>query len=209
MEAGTNFRPYWLPQDVNLPGLGRGLVFSLIFHLGLGLWLAEPLISQPTARFAGAQVALQITLKNASQLELASPRPTAKISPALPLPDFGTPTTEEAPLAALPLPAMSEQAYVAPEDVEQMASVADVNELPLPANELTPNGALYLKIMISETGNPDRIDILTSTLPEDYATTLVGSFYQARFNPARMAGLPVRSWRIIEIRFGDNEPPAS
>ena len=103
---------------------------------------------------------------------------------------------------------LPEEGYIAPEDVEKMAFVVDVEELPLPKNELTPGGALYLKVLINETGSADKIDILTSTLPEDYAATLIGSFYQAKFSPAQMAGLPVKSWRIIEIRFDLPAPTA-
>ncbi|MBT9523218.1 MAG: hypothetical protein IV101_20260 [Dechloromonas sp.] len=143
---------------------------------------------------------LQPPIKSKPVLAYA-PKTEALAEPAAPIAVDETPaspTTET----------LLEETYLAPEDVEKMAFVVDVEELPLPKNELTPGGALYLKVLINELGSADQIDILTSTLPEEYAATLVNSFYQAKFSPAVLAGLAVKSWRIIEIRFDLPAPAA-
>ena len=90
-----------------------------------------------------------------------------------------------------------------------MAYVLDVEELPLPENTKIPGGAIYLKILINESGSVDKIEILTSTLPEGYAAKVVSTFNKAIFSPALIAGLPVKSWRIIEIGFDLPEPKTS
>lgn len=195
--------------DIDLPRLSHGLLISLILHLILGLWLAGTPGIRPEAKFGRAQ-SLQLTLQGPSQNTQSAPAPVSKASAAPGAPDdSGIFAAEDAVPAALPAPSVTDQMYVAPDDVEEMAFVVDVEELPLPEGDQTPSGALYLKIMIGESGIADRIEILTSTLPEHYAATLVNSFYQATFSPARTAGLPVRSWRIIEIRFGEAEPAPS
>ncbi|AXS79414.1 hypothetical protein HYN24_04865 [Dechloromonas sp. HYN0024] len=108
----------------------------------------------------------------------------------------------------IPVPNAPDETYLAPEHVEKLAYVIDVEELPLPATTNIPGGAVYLKVLINESGRADKVDVLTSTLPEPYAATLVSAFSQARFSPALVAGLPVKSWRIIEIRFDLPEPAA-
>lgn len=208
MQAMIGFIPYELRQDINLSRLSRGFVLSLILHVGFAFWPAGTPRVPVEIRLFSAQ-ALQITLSNSHQTATAIPKPgirTPEIASSLEQP---TPIAEDATPALLPLTSTLEQVYVAPENVEEMATVAQIEELPLPSNEQTPDGTLYLKILISESGSADRIDIVTSTLPDDYVATLINSFYQAKFNPARIAGSPVRSWRIIEIRFGDTEPAAS
>jgi len=196
-------------QDFGLPGLSRSLLCSLIFHASVLFWITEMPQGQQNAQYFGSQL-LQIDLPSPRKIDPAPPQPERK-SPVAPLPPDpkALSAAEEVTSFSLPLPVASEQIYIAPEDVEEMAFVVDVGELPLPNSEGTPDGTLYLKVLISESGSADRIDIVKSTLPDDYAATLINSFYQARFSPARMAGLPVRSWRIIEIRFGDSEPASS
>lgn len=208
MQEMIGFRPYELQQDVNLPRLCCSLLFSLMFHVSSSFWLTETPRGQLEVRFFDTQP-LRITLNSPHETSPSTPRPETRVSanptshhPAIPIAEDTTP-------ALFPLPPAPDQTYVAPEDVEEMAFVVDVEELPLPNSEQMPNGALYLKILISESGSADQIDIVTSTLPEDYAARLVNSFYQARFSPARTAGLPVKSWRILEIRLGDAEPASS
>ena len=184
-----------------------GLAWSLIAHIGLGLWVTRPdesVLATPPTSAQRLEIRLFTNLQPALKPKpvLAhAPNTEALAEPAAPIAADETPTSPST--AMLP-----EESYIAPEDVEKMAFVVDVEELPLPKNELTPGGALYLKVLINETGSADKIDILTSTLPEDYAATLIGSFYQAKFSPAQMAGLPVKSWRIIEIRFDLPAPTA-
>lgn len=201
------FRAYELRQDSSLQRLFYGLFISLILHASTVFWSTEIPHAQMESRHFDRQP-LQLSL-NSPQQPPALPQPKSKTPDDLPALGPAIAAADEPPPVLFPFSHESEQVYFAPEDVEEMAFVVDVEELPLPSSEQTPNGALYLKILISESGSADRIDIMASTLPDDYAATLVSSFYQARFSPARTSGLPVRSWRIIEIRFGDTEPTSS
>lgn len=209
MAAMISFKPCKPWRDINQARLSHGLLISLLFHVSFAIWLAETPSVRPSVQFGSAQ-SLQITLNGPSQTTEAFPRPVSNPSTTPRAPDdSGIFAAEDAIPTAFPTPSVPDQMYVAPNEVEEMAFVLDVEELPLPNGEHTPSGALYLKILIGESGIADRIEILTSTLPEDYVATLVNSFYQATFSPARTAGLPVRSWRIIEIRFGEAEPASS
>lgn len=208
MHAMIDFRPCAIRLELGLPRLSRSLFFSLIFHASIAIWLGETPQGDLKTGYFGTQ-SLQITLNAPNKgASIALRSDAAPVAPAS-FPDPSVSVAEEANSTLFPLPQTHEQIYVAPEDVEEMAFVVNVSELPLPSDEQTPNGTLSLKILISETGHADRIDVVTSSLPDDYAATLIKSFYQATFSPARMAGFPVRSWRIIEIRFGDAEPASS
>lgn len=207
MHATAGFKLRERRQNVMLSRFYRGLLISLMLHLGFASWLTGiSHHSQPTT-IPGAEL-LRITIK------AVPPHPETRlsgreISNLSPLAD----RSESAAVNVLPeqglSPATPEQTYIAPENVEEMAYVVSMEDLPMPIDEKTPSGTLHLKILISETGNADQIDIVTSSLPDSYAATLVNSFYKAKFNPARIAGFPIRSWRIIEIRFGDAEPASS
>lgn len=84
-----------------------------------------------------------------------------------------------------------------------MAVAIDVPELPLPESEDSLSGRLQIKVLISELGKPDHIEVLESTFPEHYAISLLNAFYQASYSPARLTGKPIKSWRSIEIMFSD------
>ncbi|TXT30918.1 MAG: hypothetical protein FD131_1405 [Rhodocyclaceae bacterium] len=200
----SQIRPW---QGLTLRRLAFGLACSLIAHIGFGLWVAQP-VELALATLPTPPQRLEIRFLNNMQ-SIVQPKPILTYVPKVePFTEPAAPISEDE-TPALPATATpSEETYLAPNDVEKMAFVVDVEELPLPKNELTPGGALYLKVLINESGTADKIDILTSTLPEEYAATLVGSFYQAKFSPAQMAGLPVKSWRVIEIRFDQPAPAA-
>lgn len=109
------------------------------------------------------------------------------------------------------LPQAVEEFYVDPKDVDQMAFATEVPELPLPADENVFDGLLRVKILIGKNGKPDGIKVLETTFPEDYVSTLVGVFSQGVFQPAMLNGKPVKSWRIIDVIYGEaapaNNPP--
>jgi len=109
-----------------------------------------------------------------------------------------TPLT--APLASEP------ETYIDPQHVDEIAFAIAVPELPLPTDEETLSGTLQIKIFINTTGIPAEIEIVQNTLPEHYVASLTNAFSKARFQPALLGGVPVNSWRTIEITYGNSEP---
>lgn len=97
--------------------------------------------------------------------------------------------------------------YFDPNDVDEVAFVLSVPELPLPTNEETVTGSVQIKVFIDAIGIPDEIEIVESTLPDYYVTSLTNAFSKARFQPAMRGGVAVNSWRVIEITYADGEPP--
>ena len=193
-------------QGASLSRLASVLAFSLATHIGLGLWLSQPVQRLATIRItASQQLEIRLVGKHPAgpTTKFVPPRQNARTVTEPSTSIAGVETAHE-----ITEPIAPDVAYFAPEDVENMADVVDINELPLPENAKTPGGALCLKVLINESGSADKIDIMASTLPHEYAETLIDSFYRAKFSPALIAGLPVRSWRIIEIRFDSPEPVA-
>lgn len=187
-------------QDVSVRRLAAGLFFSLLVHTSLALWLTQPVSAVTTTQPASPSQRVEMHLVG-SKLVSVTKVAQGNLDHSKPLHEAVAPTLSEAPPVEEVTPTATEETYFSPEDVEKMAHVVEVEDLPLPENKKTPGGALYLKVLINELGNADKVDILTSTLPDEYVTTLIGSFYQARFSPALLAGVPVKSWRVIEIRF--------
>ena len=187
-------------QTSTLLRLKYGLAVSVLIHASLGLWFAQPTLSTVTESSTQSQ-RLEIRLLKNIQARAHHKPVLVHTHETEQLTISASPATPVDRPSRLPEPTTSDDRYFAPEEVENMAHVVNVEELPLPENSQTPGGAVYLKVMINESGSADKIDIVTSTLPEEYAKTLVSSFYQAKFSPALIAGQPARSWRIIEIRF--------
>jgi hypothetical protein len=190
-------------QSSALARLASGIAISLAVHISLGLWFARP-VEQSTTPATLPRLKIHLVGKQPTIVQ--KPVTRTLMRDARPLTEPTMPLSAAETPAWTPSPMATDETYLAPENVEKMAYVVDVEELPLPENTNMPGGMAYLKVQINESGSADKIDILTSTLPEAYVQTLVGSFYQARFSPALLAGAPVKSWRIIEIRFDLPDP---
>lgn len=192
-------------QGSALARLASGIAISLAVHISLGLWFARP-VEQSTTPATLPRLKIHLVGKQPTIVQ--KPVTRTLMRDARPLTEPTMPLSAAETPAWTPSPMATDETYLAPENVEKMAYVIDVEELPLPENTNMRGGMAYLKVQINESGSADKIDILTSTLPEAYVQTLVGSFYQARFSPASLAGAPVKSWRIIEIRFDLPDPTA-
>lgn len=107
------------------------------------------------------------------------------------------------------LPQAVEELYVDPKDVDQMAFATEMPELPLPADENVFDGSLRVKILIGKNGRPDGIEVLETTFPEDYVSALVSVFSQGVFQPAMLNGKPVKSWRVIDVIYGEVAPASN
>lgn len=97
------------------------------------------------------------------------------------------------------------EGYADPDIVDQKAAAIDIPELPPPTDSETVPGLLRIKIFINSSGQPDYVEVLETTLPDDYVTVLSEVFRQAKFSPALQGDKAVNSWRIIEIIYGEPE----
>jgi len=105
-------------------------------------------------------------------------------------------------IAAPPSEEMAEEPpYASPDSVEQMASVIDAPDLPLPSDSFNPEGFMRIKVFVNEEGSPDNVVLLESNFAEDYTSTLVSLFKSAKFSPGVSGGKAIRSWRIVEIDY--------
>lgn len=94
-----------------------------------------------------------------------------------------------------------ESPYVSPDSIEQMASVIELPDLPLPSDSLSPEGFMRIKVFVNEHGFADNVELLESNFAEDYASMLVGLFKSAKFSPGVLGGKTIKSWRIVEIDY--------
>lgn len=99
----------------------------------------------------------------------------------------------------------AEDLYVDPNNVDRIGFAIEIPELPLPADENISSGLLRLKILIGKNGRAEGVEVLETTLPEDYVASLVSAFSQGLFQPAILDGKPVKSWRVIDVNYGEME----
>jgi hypothetical protein len=133
---------------------------------------------------------------------IATPETSVEQAPAPALPP---PEQAQAPTEIEPAAEIHEDDYADPDTVDQKAFAIDVPELPLPNDSGTTPGVLSIKVFVNASGQPDGIKLLEATLPEDYVATLAGIFQRAKFSPALQDKKAVKSWRILEISYGDTE----
>jgi hypothetical protein len=102
-----------------------------------------------------------------------------------------------------PLPYFLDHDFVGPDQVDELASAEDVPEFPIPPDEPGFIGQILMKIFVNESGEAVFIVVETTTLPDSYTQLLVERSYLARFRPAKLSGHPIKSWRRVEIRIGE------
>jgi len=102
-----------------------------------------------------------------------------------------------------PIEQIDTSLYADPENIDDAASIIVAPELPLPQAREVTAGILRLRIFVSEEGAVDQIELIETSLQEDYATSLMETFKESRFSPGMLHGKPVKSWRMIEINYFD------
>jgi len=93
--------------------------------------------------------------------------------------------------------------YENPEDIDGEVSIVEAPELPQPNDRNVSAGLLRILIYISEVGVVDRIDLIETSLPEDYTTRLILAIKEIKLPPGSIDGKPVKSRRVIEIDYTD------
>lgn len=93
--------------------------------------------------------------------------------------------------------------YADPENIDSTASVIEAPELPLPPSRDISSGLLRIKIFVNEYGMVDQIELIETSLQEDYSNRLIQAFKESKFSPGLLHGEPVKSWRMVEIDYID------
>lgn len=133
----------------------------------------------------------QPTVKSASPI----PWPVGNAVEKPVAPDSVAPPTEEI---------SEESPYASPDSIEQMASIIDPLDLPLPPDSFSVEGFMRIKVFVNEEGFADNVELLESNFAEDYASTLVVLFKSAKFSPGLSGGRAIKSWRIVEIDYSSS-----
>jgi hypothetical protein len=178
--------------------LWLAILLSLAAHALLVLLSAHGSIQEPGRLSGTLNQPVVGDLKETTQLAKANPQPNVSrnesknIRPAEP----SEPQSE-------PLPDFVDRDFVGPDQVDELASAEDVPEFPIPTDQPGVIGQILMKIFVNESGEAVFIEVEASTLPDIYAQMLVERSYLARFRPAQLSGRPIKSWRRVEIRIGD------
>lgn len=93
--------------------------------------------------------------------------------------------------------------YAPPENIDDVASVIEAPELPLPPDREIASGLLRIRVFVNEEGNVDQIELTESNLQENYSSRLIQAFKESKFSPGILHGKPIKSWRMIEINYID------
>lgn len=137
-----------------------------------------------------------------ASLVLAKPQPAPKFaSPISKSFDNAADRPDEPSFVVPREETAKESPYVSPDSIEQMASVIELPDLPLPSDSLSPEGFMRIKVFVNEHGFADNVELLESNFAEEYASMLVGLFKSAKFSPGVLGGKTIKSWRIVEIDY--------
>jgi hypothetical protein len=176
--------------------MSKRLTICVVISLAAHLWVAYLL----EERFAHTEPTKTLGLTYriiTRQTAATAPNPNDR-----PLAGTEAPRTEVANPSDLsedvgPYP--GNDAYVSPDQVDELATATNVPELPLPTTPVANQGTAVLIIYVGADGMPEFVEVEQSTLPEDYTGLLALHFQMARFKPAMLFGSPVSSWRRIEV----------
>ena len=94
-------------------------------------------------------------------------------------------------------------------------SAAEVDSRAVPLSAIRPvnpditgkeQGIVVLRLYINSRGSVDNVVIVRAEPYHTFGPSLLLPFRQARFAPARKAGVAVNSQMLIELRYGPDEP---
>ena len=125
-----------------------------------------------------------------------TPASTAPV-PARPEPN----PASEAPATATPPTAATTTAYRAAAGLDPPPRPLDDIAPGFPAGAGTRGGTVVLRLLLSETGAIDKIEVVRSSPPGLFDEAALAAFGAARFSPGYLAGTPVRSQIMFEVEF--------
>lgn len=132
---------------------------------------------------------------------MSPPQPQADSTAPEPRPSNPAPKDEGLP-APLPLPPR----YYEAQELTRQASPESELESTVPlATDQPTGGRMSFRLFIDETGRPERIEVIRSTLPRSIEAGIVQRFFTARYRPGEIDGLPVKSILTLEADI-DGQP---
>ncbi len=98
--------------------------------------------------------------------------------------------------------------YFQPQELSRKPQVATPVTLDYPDSApLVLRNHVVLRLLISETGNVDKIIVDSADVPEELETLARQAFAQAKFKPGLRGETPVKSQMQVEITFEGGGPP--
>lgn len=196
----------------------RGLVCSLVLHaLLIFVWSPWPAASHGVSRER-----IDVRLVAASRTSSESVPVEALSSELEPLPELfsDAPPPDSDPLKAsetasgiasaeanvLPQPSDAEAStrYLPTRrlDARPVVSEDDPGLLPRAAPSSSPvrRGGAILVLWVNETGGVDRVEVKSSSLPDEVTAGFVDNFKRVRFRPATSEGLPSGFFMRVRVR---------
>jgi TonB family protein len=184
--------------------LAASLLASFGLHLGLLAGTASVLLppNDHFLRDASRGPRLEVTL-------LAAAPQTLAVDAALPPMAEALRVFSRRAAKSEPAGARRESAETKPETMYHSAREVDVRAVPL--TEIVPvnpdlsgqqSGRIVLRVLISAGGAVDNVLVVEAEPPTTFGQEILLPFKNARFLPARKAGIAVNSEMLIELRYG-------
>jgi TonB family protein len=184
--------------------LAASLLASFGLHLGLLAGTASMLLppNDHFLRDASRGPRLEVTL-------LAAAPPALAVDAALPPMAEALRVFSRRAAKSEPPGARRESAETKPETMYHSAREVDVRAVPL--TEIVPvnpdlsgqqSGRIVLRVLISAGGAVDNVLVVEAEPPTTFGQEILLPFKNARFLPARKAGIAVNSEMLIELRYG-------
>ena len=111
-----------------------------------------------------------------------------------------SPPTETRPAPSPPLAATA-PVYRASAGLDPAPRPLDDIAPEFPAAAGTRGGTVVLRLLLSETGAIDKIEVVRSNPPGLFEAAALAAFGAARFSPGFLAGTPVPSQIMFEVEF--------
>jgi hypothetical protein len=157
---------------------------------------------RPAAQIAPPALVVAETLMPAAAPPAAPAKTTAEQAPLLPVPPPMPATAQDERFGIFPgeLPQTDTPVYFKPSELDVRAAPMD-QVFPQPTLPAPTPVTIRLRLFISVTGVVDKIEVVEVS-PADYpADFAVDAFKKMRFDPARIAGEPVASQKVIELNL--------
>ncbi|MBL8419602.1 MAG: energy transducer TonB [Dechloromonas sp.] len=97
--------------------------------------------------------------------------------------------------------------YFAPEQLSRrprLRTAISLDALDLPPE--AASGTLIIQLLLSADGSVDEVIVASSTLPQPLVNAATQAFSSASFEPGQIAGTPVRSQFVLEVRYEAHHP---
>ena len=181
--------------------LGTAIVFSLLIHGSLLLFdmRAIDFVQQPLQKpVAIAQ--LRVSLPLAGSVKIRNDQPVAE----------SLPVQKETVQKEFEVSTVEPEIFpgVEPDSYYFLASEIDQRPVPqsivkLDESSVPPDlsGKVQIQLWVSENGDVERIEVVSSNVPEKYLQIILAGRQAMRFTPGKLAGAPVKSIITYEIEF--------